>query len=338
MLFCLSMKPIGSFVPQGKFFLAPMEAVNCASFRILCLRRGAAVVYTDMIDADVFYEKAQELGVKGAVDLLVNPQDEEKGKLVIQIGGGKLETLQFAITHLYNYAVWIDFNVGCPLGYMLGKKGGVYLQKHPEQLYRLVSGMLETCNAVGIPFSCKLRAGWDKDCINAVEVALELEKLGVSAVGIHGRTRKQRYQDKADWQLVRRVVEAVERIPVILSGDVTTAYLAQMAFLHTKCDYIMIARGAKNNPSVFSQLDGWENAQKTVWRVTYEKTAESARNDFREWLSLYKTVENRYRFSEIQDHALWCARECKNNKIVTQKIQNSSSEEELISIFDEILF
>jgi tRNA-dihydrouridine synthase len=229
----------------------------------------------------------------------------------------------------------IDFNVGCPLGYMLGKKGGVYLQKHPDQLYKIIGAMRE---AITKSFTVKIRSGWDADSVNAVEVAKELAKLGVDAIAIHARTRKQRYQERADWPLVRKVVEGVD-IPVILSGDVTNAYMAYMAFVHTKCDYIMIGRAAKNNPSVFWQLVDWwkDGGQPEKPSKTYDKDGECV-NDFPEFLSLYKKRENRDVFTEVRDHALWYATECVGYNTVKHKILGAKSEKELLEIMSSIRF
>ena len=329
------MKPIGSFTPDNPFFLAPMEAVNCASFRVLCKRRGAGLIYTDMIDCDVFKEKCDEIGIQDAIKILVNPQEEEK-PLCIQLGGGNLDNILFTIEHLQPYSDLFDFNVGCPLGYMLGKKGGVYLQKHSEQLRKIV---IEMRKAITIPFMCKIRSGWDESDINAIEVAKMLEQVGVDAIAIHPRTRKQRAQGNADWLLARNVKEAI-KIPLILSGDVTNAYTANQAFKHTKCDYIMLARGAQANPSVFAELKTWWETKEDPAppEGRYVKTSISAKTDFNDWLELYARLENRDKFSEIKDHALWSAKGCQNNKEVTAQIMSATTKEELVEIFEHLKF
>ena len=336
------------FRPQNPFFLAPMEAVNCASYRLLCKQRGAALVYTDMIDADKFKEYADancgeknetQIGINAAIEHYVNPQKDEY-PLCIQLGGANIQNLIFTIEHLQPIATVIDFNVGCPLPYMLAKKGGAYLSKHPDQLKKVIIAMRAAITKV--PFTVKIRAGWDTDSINAVEVAQLLETLGVDAVCVHARTRVQGYRDKADWQLVRRVKEAIN-IPVILSGDVTNTYTAHMAFAHTKCDYIMVARGAQNNPSIFTQLNAWYKTASPANlppkpNTTYDKNARDAIADFQAFFELYKIREHRFKLSELKDHALWTARECKNAADVKQQIIKVSEEMQLLDIIKRLTF
>jgi tRNA-dihydrouridine synthase B len=322
---------IRDFKPKNQFFLAPMEAVNCTSFRILCLRRGAGLVYTDLIDADEFTQFAKETSVLDAIKKFVNPNSEDH-PLAIQLAGAKIENLVFAIKELENYCEVFDFNVGCPLGKVLGKKAGCYLMKHPDNLYKIISEIRKTTNK---PLSVKLRSGWDEKSINAVEVAVELEKLGVDAITIHARTKEQGYQKKSDWNLVKKLKENVD-IPVVLSGDVFNSYDAKLAFEKTGCDAIMLGRGAKVNPSIFSQLKSFEKASKKD--KVYCKNEITPVQDFLEWLKLYRNIEGRNNFSEVRDHALWTAIECKNNKEVKQLIVNSKTEEELIKIIKGLKF
>jgi tRNA-dihydrouridine synthase B len=321
------------------FILAPMEAVNCASFRVLCKRRGAEFIYTDMIDADDFVDTAKEVGVEQAVKILVNPKDEERDSLVIQLGGGNIENLLFTIRAVAKYAVWIDYNLGCPLPTMLGKKGGVYLMKHPNQLYPKITQMVEVCAKENRLFSVKIRAGWDEESRNAVEIAQTLEKLGVWLITIHPRTRKQLYRDRADWVLAREVVSGVS-IPVVLSGDVTNAYMAHMAFSHVKCNAIMCARGAKHNPSLFRELRSYytTRAQPLKPLDLYVKSTADSQNDFLEWLKLYSVLENRYKLSEIVDHARWTLRGGKNAAVLTEKLSQAQSEDEVIAIVKRVVF
>lgn len=334
------------FTPANPFFLAPMEAVNCASFRLVCKQRGAGLVYTDMIDADKFYAFAQEHGgvdtkegVAAALDQYINAQKDEY-PLAIQLGGANVEKMLYTIKHVEPLATIIDLNLGCPLPYMLGKKGGVYLSKHPDQLKKLIVAMRAAITRV--PFTVKIRAGWDKDTINAVEVAQLLESCGVDAIAVHARTKDQGYKDKSDWQLVRKVKEAL-KIPVILSGDVTNVYMAYMGFVHTKCDYMMIGRGAQNNPSIFTHLNNWYVTadKKSIPQepsTTYNKNQADAVRDFVDFYKLYKVREKRFRLSELKDHALWSARECRYATNVKQKIINAPDAVELIGIIDELEF
>lgn len=335
---------IRSLALTSPFFLAPMEAVNCASFRVLCKRRGAGLVFTDMIDADIFMQKVNEIGSEQAVRLLVNPQEDER-PLVIQLGGANSENLLKTITILEPYADVFDYNVGCPLPYMLAKKGGVYLMKHPTQLYKIISAMRQ---AIKKPFITKIRSGWDNESKNAVEIAVELERIGVDAITVHARTKVQKYQDRADWPLVRKVKEAIH-IPLILSGDVTNSYMAHMAFSHTKCDFIMCARGAMNNPSIFRQLNDdllekTENGfqlKKTAPpkpNATYNKKSSDVIRDFHEFVELYAEREHRNKISELQDHAIWAIREAKNSSILVGKIRDATDEKQLIKIVSQVCF
>ena len=213
--------------------------------------------------------------------------------------------------------------------------------KHPEQLFKIVK---ELRSAISIPFTVKIRSGWDSTCVNAVEIAIELERLGVDAICVHARTRKQGYQDLSNWQLVRKVKENV-KIPVILSGDVTNAYTAQRAYNQTNCDFIMCGRGAKANPSLFSELVAWYKTDSSESILTrkmfkpkelYNKNTINTRADFFDFLRLYRTREHRNKLSEIIDHAIWTATCCKGHKRVVDQLRKAKGEKEVVSVFQRV--
>jgi len=316
---------IGTVNIPGPLLLAPLEGVNCSSFRLLCQKKGADLVYTQMIDADDVVVFAQDNDAKAVRKRFVNRLREEK-ILVVQIGGSNIENLQKTIELLLPDADIIDYNMGCPLGSMVGKKGGAYLSKHPQRLEKIIPALKQACGAV--PLTCKIRLGWEDN--NAVEVATQLERLGIAAIAVHGRTRQQRYMDKADWYAIRRVKLALS-IPVIANGDVLKPYHAITAIGQTKADAIMIGRAAMDNPLIFTQVKQLMN------KLTTDPNPPPLLLDDQyavviEWLDLYKRHEARYKISEIQDHVGWMTKGWPNATKLRELVREAKEEKDIRSI------
>ena len=292
-----------------------MEGVTRTAFRILSRRRGASLVTTDMIDADTFCGIADVRGVAIAIQEQINPHIDE-GPLAIQLGGGNRETLVRAVHLLEPYATLIDLNAGCPTGKTFENGGGCTLMRDPERLYAIVK---ELRDATTKPFTVKLRKGWDSP--QAIDIAQAIEALGVDGITIHPRTREQRYSDRADWVYARAVKEHV-RIPVTLSGDVVSASSAKRALEETGCDFLMIGRAARANPSIFADL---------VAGVDLGKRGERPVSDFVEWLELVSAT-GRLRFSEIRERAIWTVSGAKNAKALKRAVNHVRSEDELLVI------
>lgn len=144
----------------------------------------------------------------------------------------------------------IDFNMGCPVPKVVNNGEGSALMKNPQLAYEILARMTD---AVSVPVTVKFRAGWDSEHINAEEIAVLAEKAGVAAVAVHGRTREQFYNGRADWQVIARVKAAV-KIPVIGNGDILTVADGQRMLAETGCDGLMLGRGADGNPWLFSRL------------------------------------------------------------------------------------
>ena len=177
--------------------------------------------------------------------------DEAERPTAIQLFGSVPEELAEAARIVEAQgADIIDFNMGCPVPKVVNNGEGSALMKVPELAGKILEAMVK---AVRVPVTVKFRAGWDEEHRNAVEIAKIAEASGVAAVAVHGRTRNQFYMGKADWEIIRRVKEAV-RIPVFGNGDVFTAGDGLRMFKETNCDGLMLARGVYGNPWLFTQL------------------------------------------------------------------------------------
>lgn len=160
------------------------------------------------------------------------------------------ELAEAAVTVAKNGADVIDFNMGCPVPKVVNNGEGSALMKDPQLAYEILARMVD---AVKIPVTVKIRAGWDAAHLNAEEIAVQAERAGVAAVAVHGRTREQFYNGKANWEIIGRVKAAV-KIPVIGNGDIFTVADGMRMLEETKCDGLMLGRGADGNPWLFSHL------------------------------------------------------------------------------------
>lgn len=242
---------IGTVKIESKLALAPMAGVTDAAFRQICSEKGAGYTVTELVSAKALcYHDAKTAQ-------LLRPFPGEK-PFAAQIFGSDVncmaEAAQMAIE--ISGADILDINMGCPVGKVVKNGDGSALMRDPEKAARIAEAVVR---AVRVPVTVKMRRGWDKGSINAVELSKMLEKVGVSAVAVHGRTRVQMYGGEADWNTIRDVKQAVN-IPVIANGDVFSPEAAVRILKFTGADMAMIGRGCFGNPWLFRQsaaaLDG----------------------------------------------------------------------------------
>ncbi|EJD8544522.1 tRNA dihydrouridine synthase DusB [Staphylococcus pseudintermedius] len=230
---------IGDVEIENRVVLAPMAGVCNSAFRLTVKEFGAGLVCAEMVsDKAILFNNPKTMKM-----LYI---DENERPLSLQIFGGEKETLVEAAEYVdkNTTADIIDINMGCPVSKIIKCEAGARWLLDPNKIYEMVSAVTER---VSKPVTCKMRIGWDEDHIFAVENAKAAERAGVAAISLHGRTRVQMYEGKADWDIIRQVKEAVN-IPVIGNGDVTSPELAEKMLKETGVDAVMIGREALGNP------------------------------------------------------------------------------------------
>lgn len=240
--------------------LAPMAGATDYSFRKVCREMGAEYLVSEMVCAKALcYEQKNKKSLASSPSKTAPLAAIRDGELpmAVQIFGSEPEYMAEAArmiaensyrgtTSLYAPSV-IDINMGCPVQKVVSNGEGSALLKNPGLAEKIVESVVR---AVDIPVTVKIRIGWDKESINAVEMAKRLEAAGASLICVHGRTREQQYAPSADWTQIAAVKHAVN-IPVVGNGDIFEARDAIRMIEQTGCDGVMIGRGALGNPWIF---------------------------------------------------------------------------------------
>lgn len=227
-------------------FLAPMEDVTDASFRLLCRRFGAAMAVTEFVNADAIIRSIPSTLKKMVV------HDEERPVSIQLYGRDAVSMAAAAKVAEQACPEFIDINFGCPVKRVAGKGAGSGLLKDVPLLLSITRAVVD---AVDLPVTVKTRLGWDADNIIIEELAEQIQEAGAVALTIHGRTRAQMYKGEADWEPIARVVRNPEiTIPIIGNGDVQSGSDALHRFETTGVDAVMVGRASIGRPWIFEEM------------------------------------------------------------------------------------
>lgn len=232
--------------PQRAVFLAPMEDVTDPSFRLMCKRFGADMVYTEFVSSDALVRNVNSTMRKLQVS------DQER-PVAIQIYGKDPQTMAEAAQMCEQaHPDIIDINFGCPVKKVAGKGAGAGLLKDVPRMLDITRAVVD---AVKVPVTVKTRLGWDMENRNIVDIAEALQDQGIAALTIHGRTRSQMYTGEADWSLIAAVKNNPRmHIPIIGNGDITSPEICRQRFEETGVDAVMIGRASFGRPWIFKEV------------------------------------------------------------------------------------
>ena len=319
---------IGNVEIKNRIIMAPLAGITNIAFRKIIKSFGAGLVYSEMVS-----DKAIIYGNKKTLEML--QVDESEHPISMQVFGGDKESIVEAAQFIDQHSNCdiIDINMGCPVNKVLKSDAGSKLLLYPDKIYDIVKATVE---AVSKPVTVKIRSGFDFDHINAVEVAKLIEKAGASAIAIHGRTRSQMYEGKADWGIIKQVKDAVS-IPVIGNGDVKTAKDAQRMLDETGVDAVMVGRAALGNPWVIQQMAAYVENGIELADPTYEERIEQCLKHARELIEL---EGERLAIREMRGHAPWYIKGVKSSSYVKNqlsKIETYQQLEEILSDYSQYL-
>ena len=311
---------IGNVELENNLILAPMAGVTDLPFRVVCKELGAGMVCTEMVSSRAMFHNDEKtlklLETKG-----------EKRPISFQIFGSDEESMADATRKITKLADIIDINMGCPAPKVVKNGDGSKLLLDLDKAKSLIETVVKNST---VPVTLKMRKGWDKEHIVAVELAKVAEEAGVSAITIHGRTRTEFFSGEVDLEIIKKVKENVN-IPVIGNGNVDNEESAYEMFEKTGVDGIMIGRGAFGNPWIFNNIKYFiETGEKLK-----EPSPEERLDVIKKQINLALENKGEYALKEMRKHIAWYTKNLKNSSEFRNSINKIENKEELEEKLEE---
>ena len=307
---------IGDVELKNEYVLAPMAGVTDLPFRLLCCSHGAGLVCMEMISA-----KAIHYNNKKTFDLMRT--DAKEHPVSLQIFGSEPEVMAESAKRIEEQPFDIlDINMGCPMPKIVNNGEGSALMQNPLLVGRIVSAVSK---AIKKPVTVKIRKGFDDDSINAPEIAYIAQESGAAAVTVHGRTRQQYYEGKADWEIIGKVKEKVS-IPVIGNGDVTDIESAEEMKRRTGCDGVAVGRASRGNPWIFKELSEGKK---------YRPEAGEIKETIKLHCQMQKEIKGEYiGVREMRKHIAWYTTGLPHSARLRMQINNVETFDSLMKLID----
>jgi len=315
------MLKIGNLKLKSNLILAPMAGVSDLPFRLLNRRFGCELGFIEMINV-------RSLSYKMKKTRRMLSTDDKDRPLGIQIIGCEEEFILRGMDALgsYEYDI-LDFNAACPVKKVARRGEGAALLKDPKKLHKLLKIIVNNSNK---PVTVKIRTGWDKDSVNAKEVALLCQDAGVAALFIHGRNKEQGYSGEVDYKAISTVKNALD-IPLIASGDVFSPGLAKKMLDETGCDGLLVARGALGNPWIFREIKEFLKNKKIVKRPGHDEIADVMLGHFNSCIDFYGASHGVRRFCKFFS---WYTKGTQNVRVLREKAFRAKTKNEMLEIIE----
>lgn len=318
----MSMK-IGDFQFAEPVFLAPMAGVTDTAYRIIAHDMGCPLCYAEMVSS-------QGIHFKNERTLSMLQSEAAERPLAMQIFANSPEMAAEAAAYVEELgcADILDFNMGCPAPKIVKNNEGSALMLDPAKAFAILQAIRK---AVKMPFTVKMRKGWDDEHVNVVEMAKLAEAAGADAIAVHGRTREQFYRDKADWEIIAKVKKNV-KIPVIANGDVRSCADLKAILEVTGADGVMVGRAAQGNPWIFKQLTHFLRTGEELPGPTMTERAEVI---LRHLDLLLKYKGDYVGPREMRKHATWYTRGITHGAILRDKFNKATTRADFAAIIKE---